>query len=108
MGTGSCSIVAVAANGERARVRVKVLTAPTKLAFGKESYGVKKGKTLDLAAKLKVTPKSTKTTYTWTSSDKKVAKVNKKGVVTGVRKGSVTITVKAANGKKAKVKVVVR
>ena len=107
-GKGSCSIVAVASNGVRARVRVKVLTAPTAMAFGKESYGVKKGKTLDLAAKLQLTPKDTKATLTWTTSDKQIAKVNKKGVVKGVKKGAATITVKAENGKKVRVKVVVK
>lgn len=35
----------------------------------------------------------------WTSSDSKIAKVNSKGVVTGIKKGVVTITAKTKDGK---------
>ena len=44
---------------------------------------------------------------TFESSNKKIATVSTKGVVKGLKKGKVTITVKA-NGKTAKVKVVVK
>ena len=110
VGKGSCSVYVIATNGARTRVKVKVkvVTAPTGLAFEKDSYSVKKGKTLNLAKRLKVTPSATKTTYTWKSSDKTVAKVNAKGVVKALSKGTVTITVKAENGRKAKVKVKVK
>ena len=53
-----------------------------------------------------VTPKKARgTKLTWSSSNKKVAKVNSKGVVTAKKKGTATITVKTANGKTAKVKI---
>ena len=42
---------------------------------------------------------------TWSSSDKKIATVSPEGLVTGVKKGTVTITVMTSNGKKASVKV---
>lgn len=38
---------------------------------------------------------------TWSSSNKKVATVDKNGVVTAVKKGTVTITAKTSGGKKA-------
>ena len=41
----------------------------------------------------------------WKSSDKKVATVSKKGVITAVGKGTCTITVTTENGKSAQVTV---
>jgi uncharacterized protein YjdB len=67
---------------------------------------VKAGKKITL--KTKLTPAKAKTTLTWSSSNKKIATVTQKGVVKGIRKGTVTITVKTANGKKATVKVTVK
>ena len=60
------------------------------------------GKTLTLKATVK--PKNAKATLTWTSADKKIATV-KDGVVTPVAPGTVKITVKTQNRKKASVKV---
>lgn len=45
---------------------------------------------------------------TFKSSNKKVAKVTKNGVVKAVKKGKCKITVKTASGKKAVVKVTVK
>ena len=42
---------------------------------------------------------------TWKTSSKKIAKVSKYGVVTPVKKGTCTITVKTNTGKTAKVKI---
>ena len=54
--------------------------------------------------KLKVTkaPKAAKATVKWSSSDKKIARVNKNGVVTGVKAGTATITATAGSGKSRK------
>lgn len=54
--------------------------------------------------KLKVTkaPKAAKATVKWSSSDKKIARVNKNGVVTGVKAGTATITATAGSGKNRK------
>ena len=53
-----------------------------------------------------VSPKNTTNkNLTWSSSDKKVASVNSKGVVTAKKEGTVTIKVKTANGKKDSVRV---
>lgn len=53
-----------------------------------------------------VSPKNTTNkNLTWSSSDKKVASVNSKGVVTAKKEGTVTIKVKTANGKKDSVTV---
>ncbi|MGN0488464.1 MAG: Ig-like domain-containing protein [Ruminococcus sp.] len=44
----------------------------------------------------------------WSSSDKKVAKVNKNGKVTALKKGKATITAKLGSGKKLKCKITVK
>lgn len=61
------------------------------------------GKTLQLKAT--VSPDTAETTLTWSSSNSKIAKVSKNGKVTGLKKGTATITVKTKNGKTAKVKI---
>ena len=61
------------------------------------------GKTLKLKAT--VSPDTAETTLTWSSSNSKIAKVSKNGKVTGLKKGTATITVKTKNGKTAKVKI---
>ena len=67
-------------------------TVPKKLTLGvKETY------TLKVSGAKK-----------YATSNKKVATVSKKGVITAKKKGTATITVKAENGRKAKVKVVVK
>ena len=100
---GSCTIYAVANNGVRTSIKVKVTYGPTKVAFKKSSYSVKQGKTLKLASKIKLTPSGATSAYTWTSSDPSIATVSAKGVVKGVKKGTVTISVTTANGKTAEV-----
>ncbi len=103
---GTATITVRTANGKKATCKVTVPAAPTKVAFAKKSYSVKAGKKITL--KTKLTPAKAKTTLTWSSSNKKIATVTQKGVVKGIRKGTVTITVKTANGKKATVKVTVK
>lgn len=102
---GTATITVRTANGKKATCKITVPTAPTKIVFAKKNYSVKVGK--KIALKTSLTPTKAKTTLIWTSSNKKIATVSSKGVVKGIRKGKVVITVKTANGKKAKVKVTV-
>lgn len=77
-------------------VKVKVTVPkiqPTKITGLKNTYSVKKGKSLTLKPKLYPTKAEAKITYK--SSNTKIATVNTKGKVTGKKKGTVTITVKA-------------
>ena len=67
---------------------------------------LKKGNKVKLKAKLK--PANATEKVTFKSSNKKVAKVTKNGVVKAVKKGKCKITVKTASGKKAVVKVTVK
>jgi DNA-entry nuclease len=63
------------------------------------------GKTLKLKAYTE--PEGATTKITWFSSNKKVAKVNSKGIVTALKAGTATITAKTSNGLKAKCKITV-
>ena len=77
---------------------------PTGIAITKgKSATLYMGNTLTL--KTKLTPSNVATTLTWTSSQKTVATVSSKGVVTPKKAGSTVITVKTANGKTAKITV---
>ena len=63
--------------------------------------------TLPLTATLE--PSYAETTLTWTSSNRKVATVNKKtGLVTAKRRGKAKITVTTANGKTASITITVK
>lgn len=69
-----------------------------KIKLEKSTAVVEAGKKI----KLKITkkPKNATAKLVWKSSNKAVAKVNKKGVVRGIKPGKATITVKAKAGKK--------
>lgn len=75
--------------------------AKTKVKLNKTSVTLQVGKTVQL--KLKGTAKK----VTWTSSNKKIATVTKKGKVTAKKAGKATITAKAGK-KKYKCKIIVK
>ena len=77
-----------------------------KVVVNKKRIVLKKGKKVKLKVKLKSANATEKVTFK--SSNKKVAKVTKNGVVKAVKKGKCKITVKTASGKKAVVKVTVK
>ena len=83
--------------------------APKTITLSKTSKTVYIGQKYTLKVKA-VTPKKADTEVKWETSDKKIATVNQKGVVTGKKKGTVTITaVSKSNSKiKAKCKVYVK
>ena len=77
-----------------------------KITFGETDVTVIKGSNYELS--WTISPKyPTNSTLTFESSNKKVATVDKNGVITGVAEGPATITAKAASGVKATVKVTV-
>ena len=69
---------------------------------------IAKGKKVKL--KVTVSPVKASQKVTYKSSNKKIASVSLKGVVTAKKKGTAKITVKTTNGKKKviKVKVIVK
>ena len=93
------------AEGVELKCTVTVKAAPKKLILkSKKKVTIKKNKTTKIKVNL---PKNTAGTLKYTSSKKKVATVDSKGVVKGKKKGTAKITVTAANNKKAKVTVTV-
>lgn len=103
---GKTVVTVRTANGKKARITIKVIDAKSvKLKEGKAAT-LKVGKKLTLHAK--VTPTKVVTKLTWTTSNKKVATVTSKGVVKAINPGKAVITVRTANGKKAKLTVTVK
>lgn len=111
--TGSTTITATTANGKKAKCVITVKPAPKKVTLYKGKTKLKSGKKLTLkkGKSLTLTAKPTSgsaTKLTWTSTAPKVAKVDKNGKVTALKKGSATITVMTHNKKKATVKITVK
>lgn len=86
--------------------KITVKRAVTGITLNKNTAELKSDTTLTLKATIKPS-NATDKTLTWSSSNKKVATVNSKGVVTPVGKGTATITVKSENGLKDTCKVTV-
>lgn len=81
---------------------------PTERVAAAESIKLNKSKlTIEVGSTYTLKINGTKEKITWSSSNKKIAKVNKSGKVTGVKKGSATITATVA-GKKYTCKVTVK
>ena len=88
-------------------------TNVTGVKVKKASFTLKKGKTAKIKAKLVLQKKSRKplkhcAKFRYASSNKKVAKVSKKGKITAVGKGKCTVYVYAISGVSKKIKVTVR
>lgn len=78
--------------------KVKTQTATFAIAkgeFERTLYKIKPG--AKRALELEILPVGTEDEVVWTSSNPKVAKVDAKGVVTAVKKGTVTITARGKN-----------
>ena len=103
---GSTTITATATTGKKATCKVTVKTASTKITLSSTKLTLEKGKTKTLKATM--TPKDTTDTVTYTSSNKKVATVDKNGKIKALRAGTTTITAKTTSGKKATCKVTVK
>lgn len=107
---GTTTITATGA-GLTATMQVTVKAKPeikaTSVRLNQKKLSLLKGKKYTLKATIK--PSNVKNRkLKWTSSNKKVATVNKNGKVTAKKKGTATITVKTANGKKYSCKVTVK
>ena len=74
----------------------------TKITLNKKSAVVKKKKTIRLSVKKYAPSKPTTKGVTWKSSNTKIAKVSSSGKVTGIKKGTVTITATAKDGSNVK------
>lgn len=104
--TGKTKITATLSSGNSAALSVTVKKAPSAVSVSPAKKTLRRKKTVQIKVLLPVDSASNKITYT--SSNKKVAKVNSSGKVTALKKGTATITVKTFNQKTAKVKVTVK
>lgn len=97
---GTCIVQVTSKSDERvwARVTVKVLQQVTKVTVTAPADNLGAGSTLQLTAAVEPDNADNKA-VTWSSSDKTIATVDENGLVTGVKKGSVTITAKSADNK---------
>ena len=102
------TITVTTANGKTASCNVTVQAVqavPTSVSLNKTSLTLDVSKSYTLAKT--VSPSNAVTSYTWSSSNTRVATVDGNGKVTAKQVGTATITVKTANGKTATCKVIV-
>ena len=98
---GKAVLTARTYNGLSADCAIEVVDAPkkVKLPYTELDIGVKQSVTL------KPDVGDSASTFSYKTSDRKTVKVSADGTITGVKKGSATITVKTYNGKTCKLKV---
>ena len=87
-------------SGKKVTCNVKVVEQNVSLGVDKISVGLKESATLSA----KVIPDEK---YTWKVKDGSIASISKKGVIKGKKKGSTTVYIETATGKKASCKVTV-
>ncbi len=104
--TAGTAKITVKSGSKKATVTIKVpKVKTTKLSGIPSSKTVKTGKTFTIRAS--VTPKNSDEKVIYKTSNKKIATVTSKGVVKGIKKGTVTITVQSGS-KKQTCKVTVK
>ncbi len=99
IGNGEAKITVSTENGLTATCDVTVQTSITSIAVSSTSKKMEVNQTAQLTAT--VTPADATEKVQWTSSNTDVATVNDTGLVTAKTSGTVTITVKNANGTKS-------
>lgn len=82
------------------------IPTPKSVRVSRASVTLKRGTTYTL--KPTVSPSGVYTTYTFSSSDTAVARVNEKGKITARKRGTATITVRTRNGKRCTCKITVK
>ncbi len=92
---GKAKITVTLASGKTQIFYVQVSVKTTKISNVPSKVTVSKGKTYKIKASL--VPASSTEGITYKSSNKKIATVNSKGVVTGVKAGTAKITVKSGS-----------
>ena len=106
--SGSAKLTVTLASGKKAKAKVKVqkgTVKTTKITVNSSKLTLLKGGTYTL--KTTKLPLTTQQKTTFSSSNKKVATVSSKGVITAKKKGTAKITVKSGSKKKT-VKVTVQ
>ena len=104
---GTTTITVTTANKKKAKVKIKVYDPykPTSIHFDVSGGTPTVMTTQQIQLNAVMSPATAKSKLKWKTSNKWVAVVNSKGVVTGRKPGKCTITVTTRNKKKAKIKV---
>ncbi len=101
VGIGTTWIIARSSNGKESKCEVTVSgnnINASKISIDKKNTSINVGDSITLNPI--ITPENTTNkVVTWQSSNNDIATVSTNGVVKGLKKGSVTITVKTSNGK---------
>ena len=101
---GKATITATAKDNTKVSKTVAVTVSTKTVKVNKTSLTITEGKSETLKATVSPSD-STDKTVSWKSSNTKIAKVDSKGKVTGVKKGNATITASVKGAKDVKVKV---
>lgn len=96
VGKGTATVTATTENGLTASCKITVNQVVTGVSVT-ASASVYTGSKVTLKASV-VPSNANNTKVTWSTSDSKIATVDAKGVVTGVKAGKATVTVKTADG----------
>lgn len=108
---GSCYVVATAKDGSKksAKCKVTVRQLVTKLSYNRKTQktSVDVGKTIKFNVVVSPSNANNKG-LVFSTSNKKVATVNSKGIIKGLNSGKVVITAKAKDGSKKVVKVSIK
>ena len=102
---GSATVTMRIANGDVSTCAVKVKSAPSKIKLSSTKLTLGVGEERTLKATLS---SGSASAITFSSSNKKVVKVDGSGRITALKKGTANITAKTFNGKKSVCKVTVR
>lgn len=97
--------ISATVDGKTIKKTIEVNMKIKTVKLNKTSATLKRGKTLQLKATINPTNTTSSKTLTWKTSNKNVATVTSKGVVTAKKPGTATITVTTSNGKKATCKI---
>lgn len=107
--TGGVTITVQTSNGRRDTCRIVVRRMAQSISLNRTEAEVSRGKKITLSAEI-LPEDTTDKTVTWSSSDRKIATVSDKGVVTGVAVSTdpAIISATTSNGKVARCYVYVR
>lgn len=101
---GSATITVTTHNGLKAKLKLKVAKAPSKVTLKPRAVALEPGNSYQLKVSL---PKGSASRITFKSSDPGVVTVDGSGLLVGVKAGSATVTATTFNKKKATCRVTV-
>ena len=101
-GSATITVMAKDGSGKKATCKITVKQLVTGLTINKKTASINVKKTVALTVTARPTNANNKA-VTWKSSNSKIATVTQKGVVKGIKKGTVTITATTKDGSSKKV-----